>query len=97
MSRVTSKAYFLCVLWSPSGRLFYIGISENPQKRLEQHNEGISRWTARHRPWLLVHEERFENYRQARVREVELKKQKGGQNFFKMTGIAAQRFRPSGS
>ena len=97
MSRVSGKPYFLYVLWSPSGQRFYIGISDNTQRRLEQHNQGVSRWTARYRPWELVHEERYENYRQARSREVELKRQKGGQNFFKLTGLSPQRFRASSS
>ena len=97
MARVAGKPYFLYVLWSASARRFYIGISEDTQRRLEQHHHGISRWTARYGPWELVHEERYENYRDARLRENELKRQKGGQNFFKLTGLSRERFRASGS
>ncbi|MBI3483955.1 MAG: GIY-YIG nuclease family protein, partial [Acidobacteria bacterium] len=35
------------VLWSASAFRFYIGISENPQQRLSQHNVGQSFWTSR--------------------------------------------------
>jgi hypothetical protein len=35
ISRVSGKPYFLCVLWSASGRRFYIGISEKPPRRLQ--------------------------------------------------------------
>jgi predicted GIY-YIG superfamily endonuclease len=39
MSRVSGKPYFVYILWSPAGRRFYIGISENLVYRLQQHNE----------------------------------------------------------
>jgi hypothetical protein len=31
MSRVSGKAYFVYILWSPRARRFYTGLSENPQ------------------------------------------------------------------
>ena len=92
MSRVSGKAYFVYVLWSASGRKFYIGISEDPAARLLQHNSGISRWTARHLPWEIVHVQRHENYSEARKRELLLKRQKGGMGFFTLTGIDPVRF-----
>jgi predicted GIY-YIG superfamily endonuclease len=46
MSRVSGKPYFVYVLRSPSGHRFYTGISEDPQHRADQHNQGISNWTA---------------------------------------------------
>ena len=92
MSRVSGKPYFTYVLWSPSGKRFYIGVSENPEHRLEQHNQGISHWTARHRPWVLVYVERFGNYRLARERELQLKGQKSGSGFFALTGLDRSRF-----
>ncbi len=97
MPRVTGKPYYAYVLWSPTGKRFYIGISENRQQRLDQQNDGVFRWTTPYRPWELVHEEKYEDYRHARIREIELKKQKGGQNFFKTTGLSLQHSRPSGS
>ncbi len=85
MSRVSGKPYFAYVLWSPSGKRFYIGISEESQKRLQQHNDGRGGWTARYRPWRLVHLEQYEDYRSAKQRELLLKKQKGGRGFFRLT------------
>ena len=88
MSRVTGIPYFLYVLWSASGRKFYIGISEDLEKRLEQHNgEKRLGWTHRYRPWTLVHTERFDSYSDARKRELHVKKQKGGAGFFATTGL----------
>jgi putative endonuclease len=86
MSRVSGKPYFAYVLWSASGQCFYTGISENPAHRLEQHNAGKSRWTTNYIPWRLVHVEQFMDYRGARKREIEWKKQKGGKGFYKLIG-----------
>jgi putative endonuclease len=84
MSRVSGKPYFLYVLWSPTGQRFYIGISENPTHRLEQHNAGISKWTAKFGPGRLVHTEQFADYSGARKRGLELKKQKRREGFYKL-------------
>ena len=86
MSRVSNKPYFLYVIWSDAARRFYIGISESPAHRLEQHNQGISKWTAKFGPWRLVHAEQFTDYTGARKRELQLKKQKGGEGFYKLIG-----------
>jgi putative endonuclease len=97
MSRVSGKPYFVYILWTPSAHRFYIGVSENPQQRLQQHNQRKSGWPARHRPWELVHQERYENYASARRREMELKRQKAGQQFYRLTALARQRFQAQGS
>jgi putative endonuclease len=99
MSHVSGKPCFVYVLWSPSGHRFYTGISEDPEHRAGQHNQGISKWTTRYRPWELVHVERFNSYTDARKRELLLKMQKSGQGFFQLTGIDPARFArcPKGS
>jgi len=79
------------VLWSASARRYYIGISENPETRLSQHNAGSqASWAARHRPWILVFTEEHPNYRAARKRELDLKAQKGGRGLFAKTGLCPQ-------
>ena len=94
MSRVSGKPYFLYVLWSDSGRRFYIGISEDADVRLKQHNEGAARsWTSRYRPWELVLAEPYPDYTSARRRELEPKAQRGGHGFFAKTGFDPDRFR----
>jgi putative endonuclease len=97
MSRVSGKPYFVYVLWSPAARRFYTGISEDPEQRLQRHNDGQSFWTARYRPWTLVWTERHADYRQARQRENELKRQKGGDGFFRLTGLKRADFTPESS
>ena len=94
MSRVSNKPYCVYILWSATARKFYIGISDNPTRRLEQHNQGVSRWTVRHRPWEVVYTEWHTSYRAARKRELQLKAQKSGQGFYALTGLDADRFPP---
>ncbi len=95
MSRVSGKPYFVYILWSTGRRRFYIGVSENPEKRLEQHNHQPRGWTSRFRPWVLVLTEPYANYRQARTRELQLKSQKSGLGFFRLTGLNQAEFRTS--
>ena len=95
MSRVSGKAYYVYVLWSPRAQCFYIGLSENPQRRLAQHNQGGRGWTARHAPWQLVYSERCENYALAKRRESQLKAQKHGTGFWTATGLDPSQFSPS--
>lgn len=87
MSRVSDKPYFVYILWSPSASRFYIGISEDPEIRLLQHNAGGSKWTARHMPWEPVLVELYVKYSEARKREILLKKQKGGSGFFAISTL----------
>src|SRR5712691_5406519 len=92
MSRVSGKSYYVYVLWSPRAERFYIGISENPQRRLEQHNCAGRGWTARHAPWQLVHSELYDYYSLAKRRELQLKAQKRGDGFWTATGLDPARF-----
>jgi putative endonuclease len=92
MSRVSGRPYFLYVIWSSSARRLYIGITEDPEKRVIQHNAGKSKWTSRANDWKLVRIESFTNYAEARKRELFLKKQKGGRGFFQATGLDPSQF-----
>jgi len=86
-----SKLYRVYILQNPSRR-YYIGLSENVGMRLLQHNEGISKWTAKHRPWILVWQSDELSLSEARKLETLLKRQKGGNGFYQLTGLD-----PSGS
>ncbi len=56
----------------------YIGLSQDPQTRLLQHNSGISRWTKGKGPWTVVWISNPMNLTAARKFENKLKRQKGG-------------------
>ena len=95
MSRVSGRPYFVYVLWSEGGRRFYIGTSEDPHKRLEQHNDSGRGWSARYAPWQIVYQERHTDYTAAKRRELQLKAQKGGDGFWRATGLDRSQLRRS--
>ena len=68
--------FFTYILQSQQDKSFYIGYSSNLEKRLREHNEGLSKYTKRKIPWKMVYFEVFETKSEAIKREVFLKKQK---------------------
>ena len=92
-SKAMPTPYWVYVLYSPRARRFYIGISEDLQQRLDQHNTGRSYWTARYAPWECVFKTQCPDITQARKFENRLKRQKGGRGFYELTGLDPQRFR----
>ena len=62
------------VLKSKSDDSFYVGITENVKKRLEEHNSGKLKYTANKRPWILWHIRESESMQSARKEEIYLKK-----------------------
>jgi putative endonuclease len=66
--------FYVYILQSLLDGTFYKGYSHNYQKRLEEHNLGLSRYTARKRPWRLVYAEECNDKRTALIREKQLKR-----------------------
>ncbi len=47
-------AFYIYILYSPVANKYYIGFSENPEKRLLEHNNPIhSKFTSKYIPWEL--------------------------------------------
>jgi len=65
---------FTYLIKSLKNNSYYTGISENPNKRLEEHNYGKLRITALKRPWKLVYKKSHFSYLEARKHEKWLKK-----------------------
>ena len=65
--------YYVYILWSSKSKIFYSGYSENLRKRLEEHNKGLSKTTAPHRPWKIVFYATFESKKLAKDFELYLK------------------------
>ena len=90
-----ASAYYVYILWSVPARRFYIGLSENIDHRLRQHNAGRSRWTKRHAgTWRVIWSRQFATLSSARKFEILLKKQKGGQGFWNLTQLEPEDYRP---
>ena len=65
----------------------YIGVSNDPEKRLVQHNTGVSRWAGSNGPWNLIWMSAPHSLSAARELENLLKRQKGGAGFYRITGL----------
>ena len=89
------EMYCVYVIQNPAGR-FYIGQSEDIEKRLNDHNQGVSKWTKFRGPWLLVWKDGPFTLTEARRLENLLKAQKGGDGFYRITGLLRPQ-KPSGS
>jgi|JI102314DRNA_FD_contig_71_100317_length_346_multi_2_in_0_out_0_1 putative endonuclease len=68
--------YFIYILYSKRINKYYIGCTENLNKRLEEHNAGLSNFTSKGVPWVRVYFEQLETLSEARKREIEIKKKK---------------------
>ena len=68
--------YYVYILQSQFDNSFYIGYSQDVNKRLLQHNNGESKYTAGKRPWQLVYFETYHSKTDALKREKFLKRQR---------------------
>ncbi|MFH1711735.1 MAG: GIY-YIG nuclease family protein [Patescibacteria group bacterium] len=75
------------ILYSASSDKYYIGSTADVEQRIKKHNSGSSRSTKPHRPWILVHEEKFDMRTDARKRENQIKKYKGGNALKRLLNI----------
>jgi len=78
--------YRVYVLKNRNGR-FYIGVSGDIERRIQQHNTGESRWTKERGPWTLVWQSDESSLSEARKLEKRLKQQKGGHGLFHLMGV----------
>jgi predicted GIY-YIG superfamily endonuclease len=78
--------YQVYVIQNNGGR-FYIGLSDDVARRLHDHNTGVSTWTRRRGPWQLRWTSEPMSLSEARRLENWLKRQKGGNGFYQMTGL----------
>ena len=68
--------FYTYILQSQADDSFYIGYTTSLCRRIEEHNSGLSKHTARKTPWRLVYFEDFENKSEALKREIFIKKMK---------------------
>jgi putative endonuclease len=80
------QAYTVYVLQNSTAKR-YIGLTEDVAIRLAQHNAGESKWSAKHGPWSLVWTSSPLPLGEARKLENRLKRAKGGNGFFAITGL----------
>jgi putative endonuclease len=78
----SSLNVFVYILESKTDHSFYIGQTNDLDKRLEFHNHGLSKYTSRKRPWIVVYFEKYKTRTEAIKRERFLKQQRN-RSFYK--------------
>ena len=68
--------FYTYIIQSQKDHSYYVGQSENPERRLEKHNNSKTGYTSRKQPWELVYKESFETRSEAIKREREIKSKK---------------------
>jgi len=68
--------YFVYILYSPAANRYYVGQTENPERRLQYHNCGGVFSTKPYGPWELKYTESFATRCEAMRREREIKTRK---------------------
>ena len=66
--------YFVYILQSEKDNTYYKGFTENVEKRLSQHNNGLSKYTSSKMPWKLIYLEEYSTKREALIREKQIKR-----------------------
>jgi putative endonuclease len=66
--------YFTYIIWSKSLDIFYKGITQNPEHRVWEHNNDLSRFTAGKGPWALVYLRQHSSKREAIIEEKRIKR-----------------------
>ena len=72
------------VLRSLEHERFYTGMSEDPERRLHEHNDGKTKSTKAYRPWIKIFTEVCNSREEARAREKYLKSGVGREYIHKL-------------
>ncbi|MBK9285205.1 MAG: GIY-YIG nuclease family protein [Sphingobacteriaceae bacterium] len=78
------KFYTIYVIYSDAKKVKYTGYTDDLDRRLKEHNEGIlGKFTKNKGPWRLIYQEEVDNIIEARKREKYLKTG-SGRDFIKL-------------
>ena len=69
--------YTIYILRSLSAKKSYVGVTDNIERRIKEHNNGKHFYTKRHVPWEVIHTEEYPSFQEARNREKYLKTTSG--------------------
>jgi putative endonuclease len=79
--------YFIYIIKSLIVTRYYIGSTEDLERRLSDHNSGKVKSTKAYKPWKLVYSERFDTKSAALKRERQIKSYKSGNSFKKLVNL----------
>lgn len=65
--------YFVYILQSDKSKSYYVGCTNDIERRLKEHNSGLSNYTRNKGPWKVVYNEAHGSLSEARQREKQIK------------------------
>jgi putative endonuclease len=68
--------FFVYILFSQKINRYYVGYTSDLDKRLQEHNSGISTFTAKASDWKIMFTQQFNSREEAHKRELEIKNKK---------------------
>ncbi len=66
-------SYYVYILKSDTSGNYYVGSSQNPEKRLQFHNTVEKGFTSRYRPWRIIFKKEYESKSEALRTERKIK------------------------
>jgi len=66
--------YYVYLIKSKKDNKLYIGLTNDLRKRFSEHNQGLNQSTKYRRPFELIYYEAYKSSKDARIREIRLKK-----------------------
>lgn len=67
------RMFITYIIKSISSGKYYIGCTDNLDRRLNEHNKGFSKYTRNKGPWMLKYSEEYDTLPKARKREKQIK------------------------
>jgi putative endonuclease len=67
-------SYYVYIIFSPAVNKYYKGVTQDPHRRVVEHNTNKSRHTANKGPWVIAYLHAFESKRDALIEELRLKR-----------------------
>ena len=67
-------SFYVYILQSEKDGTYYKGSTEDPVRRLQEHNQGLSKYTSAKIPWKLVYVEELPSKKGMLIREKKLKR-----------------------
>ncbi|MDN4166528.1 GIY-YIG nuclease family protein [Cytophagales bacterium LB-30] len=71
------EKFYVYAISSESRNYIYVGMTNNIERRLKEHNEGKNKSTKAYVPFKLIYFEEFSSRKEAREREIKLKSGSG--------------------
>jgi putative endonuclease len=75
---------YLYILKSKVGKKSYVGVTNNPTRRIKEHNSAKTGYTSKFKPWGLLKIEKFKSEKEAAQKEKYYKSRQGRRELKKL-------------